>query len=325
MKFRQVGNRMRLAQALALRSHIIFRQIHFFPPDPAFCEEDAQRDKQECLSIVNELAISPTNEILSILAWINCWIGAGELFHGAFKESEFFSERSQVHFKQFGDLIGELYGWGVELYARINLNGEVELLSSIDQALNLASRINHKWFQSHFHNMKAIVYYRIGEYTEFEANAKRCFVLSQQVGSVREQNNLSIWLGDYYTDRQNYAEASHYLRLALDHLSQEENSKDLYLSLEAFSVFAKLAVQTQQSHLAAELLGFIQYQLEGYSREFGLINVINQRRFIGSLETVRKAMTEDEFQITWHQGQAITMEQAVELALETIERPEGQK
>jgi hypothetical protein len=318
---RQVGNHTILVQALALRCYFILRQIHFFPPDPAFYEVDAIRDKQECLMIEDEHSITPCSETQNALAWVNCWIGAGELFHGAFKESKFFSERSRVSFKRLGDWIGELYGWGIKLYASLNLKDGAELLPSIDQALNLASRINHKWFQSHFHNMKAMVYYRNGEYTEFEVNAKRCFILSQQVGSVREQNNLSIWLGDYYIDRKNYTEALHYLRQTLDHLSQEDNFRDLYLSLEALSVLAKLAVQTQQFNLAAELLGFIRFRLEGYSRGFGLINVINQRRLMESLETVRKAMTENEFQIAWHHGQAITMEQVAELAIETRERP----
>ena len=316
MLFRQVGNRTGLAQSLALRCYFIIRQIHFFPPDPAFCEEDALRDKQECLSIVHELSMAPNNGIQNALAWVDCWIGAGELFHGTFTESKFFSQRSQAKFNQLGDWIGELYGWGVWLYASLNLKGGLELLPSINHALDLASRFNHKWFQSHFYQMRAIVYYRFGKYKEFEENANRYFVLSQQVGSVKEQINVLIWLGNYYTDQQDYPQALFHLRQALNQLSREEKLKDFYLTLEALSVFTIFAVQTQQFHLAAELMGFVQYSLEGYSREFGVINLINERRIVESVGQVRKALGENHFLTSWNQGRVLSMDQAVALALE---------
>jgi predicted ATPase/DNA-binding XRE family transcriptional regulator len=311
--FRQVGNRTGLALALALRCYFILRQMHFFPPAPAFCEEDALRSKQECLELVHELSVTPNNQIQNAFAWVNCWVGAGALFHGALTESKFFSERSHIKFNQLGDWIGELYGWGVWLYASLRPENGLVLLPSIDHALDLAIRINHKWYQSHFHLMKATVYYRMGEYTEFEANTKQCLSLNQQVGSIRALNNLSIWFGDYYTNQQDYPKALFHLHQALDQLSQGEEFKDLYLSLEAFSVFAKLALQTQQNDLAAKLLGFIKLRLEGYNREFG---PINQIRIEESWKKVRKAMAESEFQAAWYQGRAMTMEQATKLALE---------
>ena len=313
MLFRQVGNRMGLAQALALRCYIIFRQIHVFPPDPAFCEEDALRDKQECLFIVHELSMAPNNEIQNELAWVNCWVGAGEFFRRNFTESKFFSERSQAKFKQSGDWIGELYGWGIRLYASVIPGCGPELLPDIDNALELASRINHKWYQSHFNLMKAKIYYSMGKHLEFEVNVKQCFILSQQVGNIRQQNKLSIMLGDYYTTRQDYPNALFYLHHALNQLYREEKYKDLYLILEALSVLATLALQTEQIQHSVQLLGFIELRLGGYSIKFEDINL---NKFEESRGKVRKALDEGKFQTGWNQGRAMTMDEAVALALE---------
>ena len=93
----------------------------------------------------------------------------------------------------------------------------------------------------------------------------------------------------------------------------KKNIKIYILTLEALSVLATLALQTEQIQHSVQLLGFIESRLGGYSIKYGDINLT---RFEESRGKVRKVLGEEKFQTRWNQGRAMTMDQAVAMALE---------
>jgi hypothetical protein len=310
--FRQVRNLQGLTLALSLRSYVIFRYNFFFPPDPAICQEGGIRDREESLAIVHDLSQVRGSQIQSVLAWVDCWIGCGKVFQRNNTEGRILGQKAQERFKLLGDRIGELYGWVIRLFASRNIGDGPEIFLYVDHAMELAKQINHKWFQGHFYEIRASIYYKLGKYTEFETNIRQQILLNQQMGTLRGEIDPQVRLGDHYISQHDIPKAIVCLRQALTQLALDVNQKDLYLRLKALTVSAKLALQMHQSIRAVKLLGFVEVEVVKCPHE---IWVFDRNRLGQSKEKARDALDENEFQEAWQQGQVMTMDQAVALAL----------
>ena len=137
------------------------------------------------------------------------------------------------------------------------------------------------------------------------------------MGTLRGEIDPQVRLGDHYISQHDIPKAIVCLRQALTQLTLDVNQKDLYLRLNALTVSAKLALQMKQSIHAVELLGFVEGELVKGPHE---IWAFDRNRHGQSKEKARDALNENEFQEAWQDGFGMTMEQALALALEVMDR-----
>jgi hypothetical protein len=142
-----------------------------------------------------------------------------------------FAQRALVRFKRSGDVVGELYSTAVYLIDKWHAGDPLEMIPFIEQTLELAKRIEHKWHQWLMYQQKTEIYYSLGMYREFEASVWPSISLAHQMGKLKEAVENYILLVDYYITLKNYPQALKYSHLALTLRAVEAMQKDLYQTL----------------------------------------------------------------------------------------------
>jgi predicted transcriptional regulator len=91
--------------------------------------------------------------------------------------------------------------------------------------------------------------------------------------------------------------------------------KDLYQTLKSLTNAARLSLHLGQLVQSAKLLGFVERMVISYpSRN----NFHKPDNFESCKEEIKEFLAEVNFQAAWNEGQAMTLEQAVDLALEQV-------
>jgi predicted ATPase/transcriptional regulator with XRE-family HTH domain len=309
--FRRVGSRQGLALALALRSYLNFRHNSFFPPDPALPKAEAQRDQDESIAIAQALSINPGDDIQRVIAWVDSWNGAGEVFRPDPARARALGRKVQEACQKLGDTLGEQYGLLEWLMSSISLGDTAVLIPQIQHAIALAQRINHKRYLSFFIHQMVTVLFILDRYPEMEVYARQGLLLQRQMGAPLGEVENHFFLGLAYTHLTNFPQALKHFRDGLHLLTIEMNYKDPFNLLDILLGYAVLAGQTLQYAYAARFLGFVEGQFERFSRK---ITGLKQREFYRCKEKSQAGMREIEFESLCQQGREMTMEQAVTLA-----------
>ena len=265
------------------------------------------------LSLPGHFPRSPGSEFSRVIAWVDCWNGAGEVFRPDSLKARALGIKLQEVFHNLGDSIGEQYGLLEWLVASLALEDREELFPYIDHAIGLAQHIGHKRYLSFFIDQKVSLSFALEQYKEMETFARQGLLLQRQLGSPLGEVQNYQYLGFACTHLLNYSQAAAYLRAGLHVSTQQMNYEDPYNLLVILIGFVGLAIETQHKARAAKLMGFIEKQLRSYSKE---LNRQIKREFVRVKEKVQEASGEADFQAFLQEDQAMTMDQAVALALE---------
>jgi predicted ATPase/DNA-binding XRE family transcriptional regulator len=311
--FRQVHDPGGLALALSLRSYLIFRHYHFFPPVPAFTREEAQRDQEESTEIASRLSQVPGEQNDRVVAWVNCWNGAGEVFRPDPEKAKALGMLSMKIMQSLGDTLGEQYGLLEWLMACLSLGDYSKLPSYIDHAIELAQGIDHKRYLAFFIHQKIVTLYYHQNFDGMESLALQGYTLHRQLGSPLGDVENHTFLGIACIKMGDYAKASAYLCAGLQTSSQIMSYKDPFNILNILIVFSGLAAETQHYERASTLIGFVDYQLASYSKE---LDDMMKTEFDTYKERTQGGLSDIDYQYSWQRGADMGMEQAVEFALE---------
>jgi predicted ATPase len=314
--FRKINYPAGLAQALALKSYLVFRQQAFFPPDPALLRKEAQQDQEESYALAGTLAnalgqISPDQQ--RVIAWVDCWNGAGEVFRPDAAKARALGLKVENYFHGLGDTIGEQYGVLIWLVASLALGESEKVLRVADHAIEMARQIQHKRYLSFFIEQKVGALFEMEKYAEAEIYALEGLGLQRQLGAVLGEVENYLHLGIACTYQRKYSQALNYLRDGLRVTAHRMGYKDPLNFLKTLLACAELAEKIGDHLIAARLLGFIECQLEILAINLGYQE---QRRLTHSQVANQQALPKADQEAAWQQGLAMTQEQAAALVLE---------
>jgi predicted ATPase/class 3 adenylate cyclase len=180
-----------------------------------------------------------------------------------------------------------------------------------EKALVVDREFGCKWYEMYDLLFLGEIAYLGGQYTLMVSCFSKTLKISQEIG-VRWIRNRSLQLMGQAARRQGKKEQIfHFIREILEvHRDDIDNDVDA----EAIALMAGIALDLGQPLKAVHLMAVVETQ--GLYR---LDNFTSRPEYDHDLTAAKAALTEEDFRSAWEAGQAMTLKQAVALALEEHE------
>jgi predicted ATPase/transcriptional regulator with XRE-family HTH domain len=228
---------------------------------------------------------------------------------GGFRQSLAMYQEALALRRELGDIRGMAGALINEGNAHIELGEYEQALSAYAEALAHCSASGDQWNVATAFNNQSVAARELGQYERAEALAKESLALRREQNDTRGVAETTNNLAQVAFAQGRYAQAAALFKEGLL-LSREIG--DMIRLLEALEGLAWAAAALGQSHWAARQGG----AAEAVRERLGMPQGIPDRRFRErAIETMRAALGDAMFGAAWAEGQAMTLDEAVALAL----------
>jgi predicted ATPase/class 3 adenylate cyclase len=308
------GNRLRLAVALATRMAAINQFLFYHPPELDIQRKAAQKDGEESIALVPEFLSAGDPESRWLVSWFYL-LHARTEFTGKGQE-EIFPLTKSAH--EIAVLLGDQV---IELLLLVTLvwlylpDNPEQCTTYARQGIVLSRRLGDKGSGStvNFYGTLGLSAYLNNQFFEME----NCFLTIEEIfrSSTVESN---VW-GEIWNVRMrgvaavNQHEAAKAQPLLEKALNLARINADTYGVLSALLHFAGLAILLKQFETAANLLGFVEIQFEGFFK--GMDPLPDRFEFKKHVDRLRQTLNEIDLDAFWSAGRAMTTEQAIQASV----------
>ncbi len=241
-------------------------------------------------------------------------VGAAALEQGDLATAGSRRAESITIYRELGDKISLSFAL-VRLAYMMQLQGNYDrAVMSCEESLGLYREMGHKWGIAFSLNMLGEVIRWQGNYSQAKALYEESLAISREIGD-KDRIAVSFHNLAYVSHHQgDYPQAVALFGKSLI-LSQEVG--DTLLTAACISGLAGEAQTMGYPKRAARLFGAAQALFDaGGNRFFALADQIERQR---NLTAIRAQLDEATFQSAWAEGKAMTMDQAIEFAMDEME------
>lgn len=209
--------------------------------------------------------------------------------------------------------VGDKWGLAQALFAlgraERDLNHLQQAREHYESSLELLTELGDRWFQALPLSHLGFIAIKQGDY----AAARPYFEQRLEIGRQLQSKQFEIFslqiLGDITMESKEYQEASNYYKQSLEIASESSRTFD---SLLCLANLAHLAAAQGQTRKATRLAAAVETHRQKLGWQIGAENETEYEQFIKTLS----AQIDDRlFETLWAEGRALTLAQAIELAL----------
>ncbi len=246
------------------------------------------------------------------------WLGGAMLWGEGdyFNRSVLLLEESLTLYKELGDRAGIAWVLNFQGINALNQREYAKGAQLLEQSLVLRRDLGDPW--SIAHTLQNIVTLAIqqGDHVSAKKHAEETLAWFQRAG---DQRGVARTLADLGKIARMEGEPTYAIRFFAESLSTLWHIGDKWSSAFSLASLAPLIGEQGNPEKAARLFGVAEVLREAIGAPISASELADYKQ---DVEVVRKRLGEAKFTNAWADGRGMTLEQAVEIALQEIESPQ---